>query len=147
MKLSIISILILMVFSGCSVKIYNDPPLDLVIKDSQTKQLVTGVKLITCSYSKSALSDSNGEINFDGAYETRWHAYPFPILSRGFYRPAYFKITHPDYNDYMLECSFSSLSASCQPGITKINQNKKELIIECEGCHKSKRTIARCITH
>ncbi len=141
MKLYLLSMVALMFFSGCSVKIYHAPSIDLTIKDPVTKQPVKGVKLSPLDGTNGELSDSDGKIKFDGRYERRWHTYPFPIISGGSYEYYFFKLSHPGYSEYELNCNFTSLGGFCGPAITKIDKNKRELLIECDGCHKAKKVV------
>ena len=135
MKICIYTTLILVLFSGCSTKIYQEPALNFTIKDAKTKLPIKNTKLSGgIKNGILAISNIQGAISYDGDYERRYHAYPFPIISHGSLEKSIFTLSHPNYSKYSLNCSFTTLGGSCYLDIKKLDKTKKDILFKCIDC-------------
>ena len=133
MRLIIYALFGFFLLSGCSTKIYHAASVAFNVKDAQTQEPVKNASFDVNS--QDVQSDENGKLVFNGEYDRRWHMYPFPIISHGSLNYAVYIIKHPNYSSYELSCTYLSMVGECfDINIVKVDQNKKELLFECDGC-------------
>ena len=144
-------VIVVILISGCSTKIYMVPEVKMVILDKITEKPIKNVALVSdilysSNYASvldknSTISNQNGMISYNGLYNIKWHLYPLPIISEGKLSNRSFLIIHPQYNSYILQCVFTTLNGKCNPLIVKIENDKKNLKFECDGCSNTDKVI------
>ena len=129
-------------FSGCSIKKYYSPEIDIVVKDFETKEVIYNARFFNINYDKSLniegdkplmSSDNNGSIFKKAIYDF----VPIQKDNNVTYSQGKYQLSHPNYNSYLLYYNCNNRSQFCNPEIKNITNDptKKNILFECEECN------------
>ena len=131
------------ILSGCSTKVYYSPEIDIVVKDSETKEVIYNANLFNLNYDKSLNIENDKPLissSKDGSIFKKATYSPTTNQKneKSSYSQGRYLLSHPSYNSYILHYNCNDINKFCTPKIKNISNDltKKNILFECDGCNK-----------